>query len=204
MSRLTIWGCLIVLMKIPSRVGGAIRRLDLRARLGACGHGVFLGSGFRIENPEYVQLGDNVYFNDQCWISTVPPEVGAQAPTLIVGANTYVGRFAVFACMQKIEIGQKVLISDRVFISDSLHGFRQLGVAVADQPIFSPGPVLIGDGSWIGIGASILPNVKIGKQCVIGANAVVTHDVPDFHLAVGVPARVTRRIDEKTLTNNIS
>ena len=55
--------------------------------------------------------------------------------------------------------------------------------------------VVIGDGTWIGIGVSILPNVRIGKNCIIGANAVVTHDVPDYHVAIGVPAKNIGRAD---------
>lgn len=54
--------------------------------------------------------------------------------------------------------------------------------------------VLIGDGSYIGINTVIVGNVKIGKHCVIGANSVVTKDVPDYSVAVGIPARVIKNI----------
>lgn len=52
----------------------------------------------------------------------------------------------------------------------------------------------IGDGSYIGINTVIVGNVKIGKHCVIGANSVVTKDVPDYSVAVGIPARVIKNI----------
>ena len=55
-------------------------------------------------------------------------------------------------------------------------------------------PVEIGDGCWLGINVVILPGVRIGRQCVIGANAVVADDIPDFSVAAGVPARVLRSI----------
>lgn len=54
--------------------------------------------------------------------------------------------------------------------------------------------VSIGDGSYIGINAVIVGNVKIGKHCVIGANSVVTKDVPDYCVAVGSPARVIKKL----------
>ena len=97
--------------------------------------------------------------------------------------------------MNQILIGDNVLISDRVFIADSLHGYRDIAVPIRHQALYSPGPVEIGDGTWIGIGVSILPNVRIGKNCIIGANAVVTHDVPDYHVAIGVPAKNIGRAD---------
>ena len=53
-------------------------------------------------------------------------------------------------------------------------------------------PVTIGCDCWIGSGARILAGVTIGNGAVIGANAVVTHNIPDFALAVGVPARVIK------------
>ena len=63
--------------------------------------------------------------------------------------------------------------------------------------MFSPGPVSIGDGSWLGIKVAVMPNVSIGKGCVIGANSVVTRDVPDYHIAAGAPARVIKAVDER-------
>jgi len=54
--------------------------------------------------------------------------------------------------------------------------------------------VRIGDGSWIGHGAVILPGVTIGRHVVVGANSVVTSDIPDFSVAVGSPARVIRQL----------
>jgi acetyltransferase-like isoleucine patch superfamily enzyme len=161
----------------------------------AAGAGVHLGRGVHIEHPEHVELGDGVYLHDYCWISSVARPDGVAMPLLTIGEGTYIGRFATIACAQRVRIGSRVLISDRVFIGDALHGFSQLDVPISQQPIVPAGPVEIGERSWIGIGACILPGVRIGTHCVIGANAVVTHDVPDFHVAAGVPARPLRRMD---------
>ena len=54
--------------------------------------------------------------------------------------------------------------------------------------------VFIGEGSYIGINAVIVGNIKIGKHCVIGANSVVTKNVPDYCVAVGSPAKVIKNI----------
>jgi acetyltransferase-like isoleucine patch superfamily enzyme len=66
-----------------------------------------------------------------------------------------------------------------------------------DQPVISKGPVAIGSGSWLGENVSVL-SCRIGRNCVVGANAVVTRDIPDFCVAVGIPARVIRRFNQQT------
>lgn len=119
-------------------------------------------------------------------------------PHLSVGANTYIGRFVTFSCMNEVRIGSNVMIADRVYIGDNLHGYSDRQIPIKDQYMFSPGPVTIGDDSWLGINVSVMPNVKIGKHCVIGANSVVTHDVPDYHVAAGVPAKILDKTDRET------
>src|SRR5262249_32063632 len=54
-------------------------------------------------------------------------------------------------------------------------------------------PVIIGDGSWLGYGTVVLPGARIGKHVVVGANSVVSGEIPDYSVAVGTPARVVKR-----------
>ncbi len=61
-----------------------------------------------------------------------------------------------------------------------------------DQGIYSRGPISIGEGTWIGASATILDGVSIGRGCVIGAGSLVTANIPDYSIAVGVPAKVIR------------
>ncbi|MDR3548197.1 MAG: DapH/DapD/GlmU-related protein, partial [Candidatus Pacebacteria bacterium] len=68
-----------------------------------------------------------------------------------------------------------------------------VGALIVDEDSY----VEIGDGSFIGYGAVILPNVRIGKRAVIGANSVVTHDVPDFSVVAGSPAKVIRTYSQE-------
>jgi acetyltransferase-like isoleucine patch superfamily enzyme len=82
-----------------------------------------------------------------------------------------------------------------VYITDQNHGYEDVTrpISQQSQPEL---PVVIGDGSWLGHGAVVLPGVTIGKHVVIGANSVVTKDIPDFSVAVGSPAKVIRQYDE--------
>jgi len=191
-----------IIGRLLYRLECLISRASL-AELKYTGEGVALGKGVKIEHPEYVSLGDCVHINDYCWLSIVDKNsefsqsIPDGEPELTIGSGTYIGRFGTLACVNRIIIGDDVLISDRVFIGDAEHGFLLTSVAIKDQKISSPGPVIIGDGTWVGIGVSILPNVKIGKNCVIGANSVVTRDIPDFSVAIGNPAKVVRCLGEQ-------
>ena len=186
-----------VIGRLLRRIEFAIGRTCL-IHLKHCGEGIVLGRGVQIEHPEFVSLGDRVHLNDYCWLSVVDRNDHSGQPELSIGSGTYIGRFATLACVNRLIIGSNILISDRVFIGDAVHGFLQINVPIKDQPLTSPGPVTIGDGTWIGIGVSILPNVVIGRNCVIGANSVVTRNVPDFCIAAGNPAKVIRCVPESS------
>lgn len=88
-----------------------------------------------------------------------------------------------------LEIGSRVRIAAHVVIVPSAHGTDDVDVPIMDQEV-EMRPVVIGDNVWIGAGARILGGVEIGTGAIIGAGAVVTRDVPDYAVAVGVPAKV--------------
>ncbi|WP_353887651.1 acyltransferase [uncultured Phocaeicola sp.] len=86
-----------------------------------------------------------------------------------------------------------------MYITDCDHEYRNVDIPITDQGIVQKGQkVSIGDGSYVGINAVIVGNVKIGKHCVIGANSVVTKDVPDYCVAVGSPAKIIKRYNLET------
>jgi acetyltransferase-like isoleucine patch superfamily enzyme len=110
---------------------------------------------------------------------------------IAIGANTYIGPQSVLFGAGGIEIHDAVLISPGVVITSQQHGIDMPGTDIRDQPLRF-GPITIERDVWIGANATILPGVRLGEGCVIGAGAVVTGDVPARSVALGVPARVTR------------
>lgn len=108
---------------------------------------------------------------------------------LKIGDRVIFGHSCTLAAMQEIEIGADTMIGEMVSIRDHDHAFADL-----DRPIREQGaviaPVSIGRDVWIGGKATLLKGVRVGDQAVIGANAVVTTDIPERAIAVGVPARV--------------
>lgn len=116
---------------------------------------------------------------------------------LRIGKGSEIGERCRISITNSLDIGEKVLLSPNVYITDCDHEYRDINVPVIDQGIVQRGQnVSIGVGSYIGINAVIVGNVKIGKHCVIGANSVVTKDVPDYCVAVGSPARVIKNIEK--------
>ena len=112
-----------------------------------------------------------------------------------IGKGSEIGERCRISIINSLEIGEKVLLSPNVYITDCDHEYRNTNIPVIDQGIVQKGQkVSIGEGSYIGINVVIVGNIKIGKHCVIGANSVVTKDVPDYSVAVGSPARVIKNI----------
>lgn len=105
-----------------------------------------------------------------------------------IGKNAYVG---VYCCLGEVTLGDNVLIASHVSITNGAaqHGIDRLDVPIREQPGKFP-HINIGEDTWIGDRAVIMADV--GAHCVIGAGAVVTKQIPDYAIAVGVPAEVVR------------
>lgn len=116
---------------------------------------------------------------------------------LIIGNGCAIGHFNEIYATKSIVIEDNVLTADRVYISDNLHGYENPDMPIIKQPIKQNGTVRIGEGSWLGVGVAVI-GANIGKHCVIGANAVITKDIPDYSVAVGIPAKVIKRYNFST------
>lgn len=102
------------------------------------------------------------------------------------------------AAMQEVVIDDDVMLAGNVLISDGLHGFDRVDEPYKYQPMSRIAPVHIGRGSWLGQNVVVMPGVSVGEMAIIGANSVVTRDVPARSIAVGNPARVIKRWDAKS------
>lgn len=170
-----------------------IRTLRLKSRKNIeLGRSVYIGRGWKIEELGTLLIGDQCNLQDNGWISFANP--GA---ILRIGANSYIGNYFLASIGCCVNIAEQVMISDRVFIGDVNHEFRDLNTPIIDQGMSNPQQVTIGRGSWIGVGSSILPGVKIGRNCVIAAGSVVTHSVPNFSVVAGNPAKIIKKLSNE-------
>ena len=124
--------------------------------------------------------------------------------SLFFGENVQINDYVHITAMEKVKIGNNVLIASKVYISDCSHGSyagdendsSPLSVP-KDRPLFSKG-VEIEDNVWIGEFVSVLPGVHIGKGTIIGANSVVTKSLPPNVIAVGIPAKPIKKFNFET------
>jgi acetyltransferase-like isoleucine patch superfamily enzyme len=160
------------------------------------GHGSHIVGPFTVSCPERIDIGEDVYIGPGAWFSVVDEHNGRRyEPRVWIGHGTSLGPGLVISCIGEISIGARVLGGPRVFIGDTYHDYRAPDTAVIDQPMSDPRPVLIGSGAFLGVGSVILPGVTIGERAYVGANSVVTNDVPPNSVVGGVPARIIKRWD---------
>lgn len=149
-----------------------------------------------IVSGKNIWIGSNVTIQYKSWIEC-NPLTGEQNPELRIEDGCTIGHFNEIYATKSIVLEKNVLTADRVYISDNLHGYENPDIPILNQPIKQNGTVRIGEGSWLGVGVAVI-GANIGRHCVIGANAVVTHDIPDYCVAVGIPAKVIKRYNPNT------
>jgi acetyltransferase-like isoleucine patch superfamily enzyme len=150
-----------------------------------------------IFNEQYISIGNDTLIGPGVALSAgmVPGQECISKVVVSIGDRCLIGRGSGIVGHFSIEIGNDVWTGHHVYITDQNHGYEDVTRPISQQSQ-PERPVVIGDGSWLGHGAVVLPGVTIGKHVVIGANSVVTKDIPDFSVAVGSPAKVIRQYDE--------
>jgi acetyltransferase-like isoleucine patch superfamily enzyme len=136
-----------------------------------------------------LQIGEHTLLEPGVWI-TAPGDARIR-----IGAGCFFNLGVMVAAQDLVEIGDHCMFANGCFITDGNHRFDDPDVPVPWQGFTSKGPTRIGDNVWAGANVVITSGVTIGKRCVIGANSVVTQDLPDFTIAAGAPAKPVRKID---------
>ena len=158
-----------------------------------CGR-VFFGRDCIITGHRYIHFGGNFAALARNRIEAIAKHQGVTySPLIIFGRNVSMEYDCHIGAVNRIEIGDNVLMASRVYISDHSHGnttSEALSIPPNQRIVVSKGPVIIEDNVWLGEGVAVMPNVRIGRSSIIGANSVVTHDIPPYSIAAGAPARV--------------
>jgi acetyltransferase-like isoleucine patch superfamily enzyme len=168
-----------------------VGRERLRRRLEATADGLRIHPSVDIRGYERLTLGSGTFLDTGVVLHCGGQHWSGGEGGIAIGANSYVGPNSVLFGAGGIAIADSVLISPGVVVTSQQHGFAARDVDIRDQPLHFAEVVIERD-VWIGSNATILPGVRIGHGCVIGAGAVVATDVPPMSLALGVPARVVR------------
>ena len=111
-----------------------------------------------------------------------------------IGNGTNIARFSNISATKKIIIGKKCLISYNVSILDHDHIVDKKNISPIDSGVTQGQEIIIGDNCFIGAHCFILKGVKLGKQCVVGANSLVNKSFPDYSVIAGNPAKLIKKI----------
>lgn len=182
-----------------SLVTGVIERLERlwftlrqRNRCRHIGDRVRVVRPFRFDGAAGISIGARSFIQRDVWLYAIG--LDSQPATLSIGRDCVFGYRNHIAAVREVTIGDAVLTANNVYISDNLHGYEDTATPIMHQPVRFKAAVSIGDGTWIGENVCII-GARIGRNCVIGANAVVTRDVPDYSVVAGIPAVVIRQFD---------
>lgn len=145
-----------------------------------------------IVNPSCIHVGAFVKIGAFAVIEALVPDAGV---AVRIEDGAYIGNFARITGVGEVVIGPEAMLADRVYVSDTNHLYEDVTQPIKRQGLRPGRRVEIARGAWIGIGSVVVGGVRIGEGAVVGANSVVTQDVPDFSVVVGNPARVVRQHD---------
>ncbi len=198
---------------IPGALGLALRKWLYPHLLQACGQGVIFGKDVVIRHGLKIRIGSKVVIDDGCVLDAR----GDHNRGIVIGDRVILGRHTVLGCKDgNITIGDNVGIGtfsmlhavggNEVVLEDSAllapyvylvgggtHTFSDPSIPITEQELVYKGGITLHRNCWLGARVTVLDGVSIGRDAVLGAGAVVTEDVPDFAIAVGVPAKVVKQ-----------
>lgn len=160
------------------------------------GKSVIIKSPLCLNLKRNISIGDYTVIGYKTWLGATP-STGYKECNLSIGSHCAIGNFNHIYATKSVIIGEYVLTADKVYISDNIHGYEDIAHPIISQNILQKQSVEIGEGSWIGENSCVI-GASVGKHCTIGANSVVTRDIPDYCIAVGCPAKVIKKYNFET------
>lgn len=151
----------------------------------------------RFKNPKYMSIGNNFYIAQNGIVEAWDKYMNdVFEPVLIIGNDVKINSYCHIGVINRIEIGDGCLFGSHVMLMDHSHGknsIDEIEIYPSNRRLYSKGPIKIGKKVWLGENAVVLPGVTIGDGAIIGANAVVTKNIPAYCVAAGNPIRIIRR-----------
>lgn len=166
----------------------AIRSLLYNVTLGHVGMPGYMGK------PMCIEGGKNIYIDKRVRIYPGLRMETVNSGEIHIEENVSIGQNFHCTSAGKLTISSGTTILGNVFITNIEHEYKKIGIPVLEQPI-ELRETKIGENCFIGYGASIQAGTVLGKQCIVGTNAVVRGTFPDHSVIVGVPARIIKKYD---------
>jgi acetyltransferase-like isoleucine patch superfamily enzyme len=155
-----------------------------------------------VKGAKFVTLGSRTVIREFCRLEVIERPEKSWKPSVTIGSGVTIEQGVHLVCQGEMIIEDDVAVTAYCAIVDTYHPHDppdmdvRIGSRLPSEHTF----VRICRGAFIGVHSVILPNVRIGRGTVVGAGSVVTHDIPDYCVAVGSPARVIARFDPEKRT----
>ncbi len=162
------------------------------------GAGTVIDAPFHCGNPQNIRIGEDCHIGRGCDFGVVDAsfEKGrGNDGKILIGNRVWITEALQIYSACGVAIEDDCMLASRIFIVDYTHGYSRIDLPYQHQPFEAFGAVTIGRGSWIGQNVVILQGVTIGEMSIVGANSVVTRSLPPFCIAAGAPARVIKLWD---------
>ena len=189
-------------------MGFAVRALLYPSLFKICGKRPAIGRGVQVRIPKQISIGKGILIDDYAVLDVrgrdasidIEDRVSIGRYTTIAAKNGHIklqsgvniGSYCRVATNSKVEIGSSTLVGAYCYIGPGNHTEGDESTPLISRPMDIKGGVTIGEHSWLGARVTVLDGVKIGKRAIIGAHSLVKDDVPDWGVAVGVPAKVVK------------
>jgi acetyltransferase-like isoleucine patch superfamily enzyme len=171
-----------------SRLPWNMTRLHVElAKRQAFARGPMHGNVLEMLREGRLEIGPHAYFEPGVWLTS-------ESGRISIGGGSLLNLNVMVAALNEVRVGEHCMLANGCVVTDANHRFADPEVPVPWQGFVSKGPVHIGDNVWFGANVVVTSGVTIGRRSVIGANSVVTEDVPEFTIAAGAPARVLKQI----------
>lgn len=170
-----------------------------RCRYGKFGKNSLIYFPMLINNKKCILIGENVTFRERLRMDAIKC-MNDQVfnPRIIIEDNVHAEQDCQIFATNLVHIKKNVTLSSHVFITDAEHEYRGIEhESILRQKLIS-GKTIIDEEAFLGIGVRVIKAVHIGRHSVIGANSVVTKDIPAYSVAVGNPAKIIRKYNHKT------
>lgn len=195
---------------LPGALGFMLRGVFFKSLLGKVGSNVVFGRNMSLRHPKKIHIGDNVVIDDYAVLDAK----GENNKGIFIGNNVMIGRNSILSCKNgDLNIGDNVIIGSNSYIQSgrTVNIGKNVGIGAycfiigggehemsrTDIPMLAQGliikDIIIEDNAMIGTGTKIKGGITIGRDAFIGAGAMVTKSIPEFTVAVGVPAKVVRK-----------
>lgn len=174
----------------------------IRHRFKRASHIKMFGHPIVLRGGKCVEVGEGVSLGKDTRIEAHEEYNGVRFhPRIKIGNHVIINPLCHIGCIDSVTIGNYVVLSERCLVIDHTHGdvsYEHLSLYERERPLVSKGKVVIEDYVWMGENSVVMSGVTVGHNSLIGANAVVTKDIPPYSIVVGNPARILRTLEPPT------